>query len=207
MDNTGTDDSGTWSTEAVKALIQLYGDNQNDMENGLTKKKLVWKAITQELHNLGHFFPQNKVECKWRYLVAQYQKFIQNKKTTGGKRITFLYFDAMDNILSKRHDIKPPMVTGTGCVAQAFSSQQQKRSEVNRSATDEGEGESPSTDAKRKKRKSEEKEADSAMLTFLKEMELSRKEESQKREENREKRAQERNNLLKEFLNIMSNDK
>ena len=171
---------------------------------------------------------QNKVECKWRYLVSQYNDIIQNKKTTGGKRKTFRLFDRMDKILGKRHDINPPVASGSGCVSKAFTlsrkrpakkSQQSESIETvedesdnaNVQDSDEHDEEqlessvtlsgSKSAVARRNKRKKVSES--SGILDFLKQMEANRKEESLQREKSREKRSKERNDLLREFLTSM----
>lgn len=53
------------------------------------------------------------MEGKWRSLLASHKDLSLNKKKTGQKRKTFQYFEKIDNIISKRHDINPPFTSGS----------------------------------------------------------------------------------------------
>ena len=63
----------------------------------MDQKKKKWRMVMKgkcvsgnnrefERDGLQVTFSQNKVECKWRYLVGQYNDIRKNKKRTGGKR-------------------------------------------------------------------------------------------------------------------------
>jgi hypothetical protein len=52
-------------------------------------------------------------EQKWRNLCKAYKTYLANRKATGRGRKSFLYFKEMDDLLGKRHDIAPPIVTTT----------------------------------------------------------------------------------------------
>ena len=106
-----------WSREAILALISLYKDKENDFENPLLRKKIVWKEITQKMVSMGHNITQNKIECKWRNLFSSHQAILLNKNKTGARRKSFQFFEEMNEILRKRHDINPPFVSGSGCTA------------------------------------------------------------------------------------------
>lgn len=171
------------------------------------------------LREKGHNVNRNSVECKWRYLVSCYNKVKQNKNTTGRQRKTFKYFNELDTILGKRHDVSPPVLSGSGTVAPLFTetsgktkkpAQKQQLSDSDASTGDDvSEADtslnlSNSKSAKRRRqhrRASMAKETGNAeLLEFLRECEESRREESKKREENKERRAKERTELLRECL-------
>ncbi len=85
---------------------------------GVTEKHL-WEEITAELKQLGHIK--------------------MNRKKTGATRKIFLYYSEMDNIIGKRHDIGPPMVSGTYCIQPVFTgtpTMARKKQKVDTSVTE-----------------------------------------------------------------------
>uniref|UniRef100_A0A8W8NVX5 Myb-like domain-containing protein n=1 Tax=Magallana gigas TaxID=29159 RepID=A0A8W8NVX5_MAGGI len=103
----------SWTRDATELLISLYEDYEQELEDPRKKKKDTWKKITAALNEAGYKYVQNKVEGKWRSLLASHKDLSLNKKKTGQKRKTFQYFEKIDNIISKRHDINPPFTSGS----------------------------------------------------------------------------------------------
>uniref|UniRef100_A0A8W8MTI2 Myb/SANT-like DNA-binding domain-containing protein n=1 Tax=Magallana gigas TaxID=29159 RepID=A0A8W8MTI2_MAGGI len=103
----------SWSRDATELLISLYEDYEQELEDPRKKKKDTRKKITAALNEAGYKYVQNKVEGKWRGLLALHKDLSLNKKKTGQKRKTFQYFEKIDNILSKRHNINPPFTSGS----------------------------------------------------------------------------------------------
>uniref|UniRef100_A0A8W8MM63 Myb/SANT-like DNA-binding domain-containing protein n=1 Tax=Magallana gigas TaxID=29159 RepID=A0A8W8MM63_MAGGI len=103
----------SWSRDATELLISLYEDYEQELEDPRKKKKDTWKKITAALNEAGYKYVQNKVEGKWRSLLASHKDLSLNKKKTGQKRKTFQYFEKIDNIISKRHDINTPFTSGS----------------------------------------------------------------------------------------------
>ncbi|XP_062567659.1 uncharacterized protein LOC134229893 isoform X1 [Saccostrea cucullata] len=101
----------SWTREATELLISLYEEHEEELENPRNKKKDIWKKITAELNEAGYKYVQSKVEGKWRSLLASHKDLSLNKKRTGQKRKTFQYFEKIDNIIAKRHDINPPFTS------------------------------------------------------------------------------------------------
>lgn len=210
MEEPGTS-RGAWSDNAILALISYYREYEADLENGL-KKRTVWDRIVRALHELGHNFTRNSVECKWHYLVKCYNRVKTNKKTTGQNRKTFQIFHQMDEVLSKHHDINPPVVSGSGCVENVFSEHTKNLTSSKRSsascATDDDSSENETSltlsgsKAAKRRRKNRQKSKDSSndLLEFLRETEQQRKEEAQKRDEGKERRHQEKTQLLRDCL-------
>ena len=112
----GASDStySSWSDDATKSLINLYREHEEQMENPRQKKREVWKLIQEKMNKSGHLFSQNKIECKWRNLMKSHKEVKDNKSKSGGRRKTFQYYEEIDDIVSKRHDINPPFTSGTG---------------------------------------------------------------------------------------------
>ena len=97
-----------WSNEAIQ-----YAEHETDLENPLMRKKDIWLKITQKMVKKGYVFTQNKVESKWRSLLLSHKDLIANKNQTGAKRKSFKYFEELDAIVGKRHNINPPVIGGS----------------------------------------------------------------------------------------------
>ena len=111
---TTTDSYNFWRREATLCVISLYVEHEDDMESSTTKKKDIWNTIATKMNEAGYIFSKNKVESKWKSLVKSHKKILDNKQQTGGKRKSFQFFQKMSDILSKRHDINPPLLVGNG---------------------------------------------------------------------------------------------
>ena len=111
-DSTGPD-SVLWTRKATELLIDLYEEHEEQFEDPRKKKKDLWKLITVKMTEAGYRYSQSKIENKWRSLMALHKDLRLNKRKTGQKRRTFQYFEKMENILSKRHDIIPPFTSGS----------------------------------------------------------------------------------------------
>lgn len=85
-------------TEAVKKLISLYKDNEQDMENPLKKKKDVWKKVTKELNEAGYLLTQNKVECKWRNLLQSHKDIFRDNTNQTGQPLKGETFNTMKRL-------------------------------------------------------------------------------------------------------------
>ncbi|XP_061190383.1 uncharacterized protein LOC133198281 [Saccostrea echinata] len=224
----------SWSREATDQLIDLYEEHEEKMEDPRRKKKDIWKLITEGLNNAGFKFSQTKVEGKWRSLIASHKTLRDNKTKTGQKRKTFQYFERIDAILSKRHDVNPSFLSGSGVntsTATKFStkvensqsaSQEEKNefkpdtdsstSDTERKAASEtcqGNGKkslSSSACRRREKRKLDStSESGTKLMEVVIEMEKQRKTEREERERKRDERAKEKNDLLRQFLEILKN--
>ena len=83
------------------------------MEAISSKKKNVWATITRDMNKAGYNYTQNQIENKWKTLLRSHKAIVDNRKQTGGKRKTFQYFEEIQNIVGKRHDITPPLIVSS----------------------------------------------------------------------------------------------
>ena len=83
------------------------------MEDTRTRKKDIWEKITKAINSKGYIFSQSQVENKWRNLQYSHKNIVDGEKKTGAKRKTFQYFQEMEEILTKRHDIYPSYLNGS----------------------------------------------------------------------------------------------
>ncbi|KAJ8310007.1 hypothetical protein KUTeg_011872 [Tegillarca granosa] len=113
-----TTENGTgytsWPKEAILLLISLYKEFEEKLEDPRQRKKDTWKIITQKIQEKGYFFSQNKVESKWRSLILSHKEVRKNNTQSGKRRKTFQFFQEIEEILCKRHDIYPTQLAGTG---------------------------------------------------------------------------------------------
>ena len=194
------------------------------MEDHRKKKVDVWRLVAQDIQAVGFCKSidleslRKKAEEKWRNLLKSHKDVRDSKKATGSRRKDFRYYKEMEEIVVKRHDINPPVVSGNGCAKlstivstskpqEATQPDEEVESELddsiqNISLPSTSQPSTPSARRRRDKRAQKTEDEDKA-LAFLKELEATRKEEARVREENRNKRAEERNNLFREFLNIL----
>lgn len=222
----------SWSRDATELLISLYEDYEQELEDPRKKKKDTWKKITAALNEAGYKYVQNKVEGKWRSLLASHKDLSLNKKKTGQKRKTFQYFEKIDNIISKRHDINPPFTSGSslqnqkeakfstkqldknmnsctsiGCTIQTDEdSSTMSTSDSGKNANENAETLSKTTTAQRRRenrKMNNENKSGNVLVEYLKEIEKQRKEEYKERERKRDQRAQEKNDIMRELLEIM----
>lgn len=171
------------------------------------------------------------MEGKWRSLLASHKDLSLNKKKTGQKRKTFQYFEKIDNIISKRHDINPPFTSGSslqnqkeakfstkqldknmnsctsiGCTIQTDEdSSTMSTSDSGKNANENTETLSKTTTAQRREnwKINNENKSGNVLVEYLKEIEKQRKEEYKERERKRDLRAQEKNVIMRELLEIM----
>lgn len=208
-----------WSDDAIKCLIALYEEYESDIEDPKKKKKDVWKIITERMALKGYDYSQNKVESKWRTLVKAHKDIVDNKKKTGEGRKTFKYYDQLSELMSRRHDIFPPHVGGTGIhagktstpgtgvetvtiddlfgIGETNNTSQPTHTSGASASTDSEEvpsGLSTTKSAARKRKARSQSEPLQQALSFLKEAE-------QKREETRKQQV----DLLKEIVSILKN--
>lgn len=215
-------------------MISLYEDYEQELKDPREKKKDTWRKITAALNEAGYKYVQNKVEGKWRSLLASHKDLSLNKKKTGQKRKTFQYFEKIDNIISKRHDINPPFTSGSslqnqkeakfstkqldknviGCTSIGFTIQTDEytmsNSESGKHANENTETLSKSTTARRRRenrKMNNENNSGNVLVEYLKEIEKQRKEEYKERERKRDQRAQEKNDIMRELLEIMKKSK
>lgn len=211
-----------WSREATELLIDLYEKHEEALEDPRKKKKDVWMLITGKINEAGYMFSQSKVEGKWRSLLASHKDLRISKSRTGQKRKSFQYFEKIDQILSKRHDVNPPFTSGseihrdktskfstkTNCTASAAEAESSSTGvSDNMEAEEEAEITRKSASARRRQEKRK-MAADSNSVTkvieFLQDMEKQRKEDREERERKRDERAKEKNDLFREFLAVLS---
>ncbi|XP_062602854.1 uncharacterized protein LOC134264582 [Saccostrea cucullata] len=232
VEDTSPSTSSSWSREATEQLIDLYEEHEEKMEDPRRKKKDIWKLITEGLNNAGFKFSQTKVEGKWRSLIASHKTLRDNKTKTGQKRKTFQYFERIDAILSKRHDVNPSFLSGSGVntstatkfstkVENSQSASQEEKNEFKPdtdSSTSDTERNTASSQGNNKYssslsacRRREKRKIDTGstsgtkLVEIVVEMEKQRKTEREERERKRDERAKEKNDLLRQFLEILKN--
>jgi hypothetical protein len=104
----------SWSQQQIKMLIALYAEHESSMENTKIKKKNVWRKICDQMKNIGYNVTQQQVRNKWANLLNSHKQIRDNRKKTGSNRKTFQYFEQIEQIVHKRHDINPPFLAGSG---------------------------------------------------------------------------------------------
>lgn len=214
-----------WPPAPTKRLITLYQKFQEEMDDRKTKKKDVWLKITNELNELGYTYTQIQVETKWNNLLKSHKDIGVNKQKTGAKRKSFHYYEEMESIVAKRHDIHPPFVSGSTItstpaddspavpeitkkfVAKPLASSSSnaldteaagKESSLNLSGTD-----SATKRRKHRKQQSEQNNIPLQQLQLLKDADNRRTQQHVDREANKDRRAQERNDLLRDLLSVL----
>lgn len=215
-----------WPIPAIQCLISLYEEYQGEMEDPLKKKIRVFTKITEKLNNqIGSSYTVNQVQCKWNYLVRKYSKVKAENSKTGQARKDFPFAEELDRILSKRHDINPPIVSGNSVVAKVFSNpskmEPEKPSETEPEMYDEetsddfsAAGASRPTkrlstsraatrrrENRQKKKEMAEKVEEEDPIRVLIEMEKQKMEDRKKSEEAKAESRREKNDLLKAILN------
>ena len=103
-----------WTTPAVLTLLQHVKKHWPQLKDKFTKNMTVWKSIAagvqQEMPDV------NKDQCdqKWRNLVAQYKKYIDNQKKTGtGRMAKPQFFDEVGEIYGDSHAADPKFTFDT----------------------------------------------------------------------------------------------
>ena len=92
---------GDWIVNTRKKLIE-FRNEEGIIENftiakndGFVKKKL-WNRIADDL-NIG--VNGEEVSKKYKYLLSQYRKVIDQRKTSGEGKVSWLYADTFDKVL------------------------------------------------------------------------------------------------------------
>ena len=64
--------SGEWSYSAIRLLIELYRENNEEFKKHTRKAKDVWKDISTAMAEHGYNFDGDKCDQKWRSLRQRY---------------------------------------------------------------------------------------------------------------------------------------
>ena len=70
----------------------------------------MWKDIANQMEKSGYKYNWKQTREKWKNLKKMYTKHKENRgpKATGQKKLKeFEFFDELDEILGKRHNIEP----------------------------------------------------------------------------------------------------
>ncbi|XP_022311336.1 uncharacterized protein LOC144619854 isoform X2 [Crassostrea virginica] len=220
-ENEASDVEDSSPCTSTELLINLYEENENEMEDPRHKKKDIWKRITQGLQNAGFDFTQVKVEGKWRSLIASHKMLRDNKTKTGQKRKTFQYFERIDAILAKRHDVNPSFLSGSdlkSTVKTTFSTRSEcshtssleetsdmKKAEDSSSSDTEKNVAEISNKRLSACRRREKRKLSDSLIDVVTKIEEQRKAEREERERKKDARAKEKNEILKQFLEILKN--
>ena len=191
------------------------------MEDPRHKKKDIWKRITQGLQNAGFDFTQVKVEGKWRSLIASHKMLRDNKTKTGQKRKTFQYFERIDAILAKPHDVNPSFLSGSdlkSTLKTTFSTRSEcsHTSSLDETSDMKKAEDSSSSDTEKNVaeisnkrlsacRRREKRKLSDSLIDVVTKIEEQRKAEREERERKKDARAKEKNEILKQFLEILKN--
>lgn len=227
------DVDSTWNRARTQLLIALYKENETEFEDPRKRKKDTWKKIAQKMKEKGHNFTESQIENKWRNLLKSHKDVVDNKKKTGCKRKNFQYFEDIESIVAKRHDIHPVYVSGTE-VKQKVSNYRAKspvrvtvheqhdpepsgsdfssisldeESTSLNTSTSESKSESKSAVQRRKKRK-DESETNQTVNICKETLEFLRESEAAKerREKAKNDLAQERNSILRAFIEAIKKE-
>lgn len=80
----------------------LYSQVKSEFDSNSIKKISMWDKISAQT-------PYSSLKCmiRWKYLTQRYNQVLENMgpNRTGGKRITFEYFDEMDEVLQNSYSI------------------------------------------------------------------------------------------------------
>lgn len=192
-----------WSREAIHLLISLYQIHEEALENPSNKKKHIWKIITETMQAKGYCFKQSTVESKWRNLLQSHKDVRNNNSKSGKKRKTFQYFDNIEEIVAKRHDINPVFLAGSHCQDTQVTPRKvvyRAHKETDETSNDDT---SPSTSKSTKRKRKSEAAQDTGqqLLEFIKEKEERLMQYREEKERRKDERAKDRNDLLRELIN------
>ena len=180
------------------------------MEDPRKKKKDVWSEIAKQLSKtMKANFSREKVEYKWRNLIKSHKDIKLNKSRTGQKRKSFQYFKEIEDILSKRHDINPPFLTGNNVPTIVTTPEHVNTETGSTGAANDRSSPVKTFSAKTPfsvhKKKKVSTKRDDELLTFLREMQEDSKRQFAEREQNKNERARKRNEIMREFLEHLKN--
>ncbi|VEN64809.1 unnamed protein product [Callosobruchus maculatus] len=93
-----------WSDSETKKLIDLYRKNFTKLNDRKYKRKHIYSEMAK------HFllrFNSDHIEAKIKNLKKTYKMILDNSKKTGSGKITWPYFDAMQEILGNNPENNP----------------------------------------------------------------------------------------------------
>lgn len=109
----------TWTHANTLILINLYKELHKEVGTFKIRNiKKLWEVISQELNRKYNIVmtPAN-CENKWRVLVRNYKKFIDNNKQTGAGRRYFEYSHEMEDVLGKKKNIQPSILLSSTTIS------------------------------------------------------------------------------------------
>ena len=136
----------------------------------------------------------------WRNLIQSHKAFRDNKNKSGQKRKTFRYYEQIERIVGKQHDISPPCTSGssmTTCTNNKpkyrFTAHPSSAVDENYNTQESSEDSSPpmqsEPDGTPKGKRRPKESSDDKILKCLKEMEEVRRREHEERERMRETKS------------------
>lgn len=101
-----SEDRSTWTRREILNLIRLFAENQNSFKSSTVRKDKFWNGLAEKM---GCDKSSDQCRNKFKYLKSMYMKKKDNmsSRQTGTAIINFAYFDEMDQIFSKDHNVKP----------------------------------------------------------------------------------------------------
>lgn len=96
----------TWTRREILTLIRLFAENQNSFKSSTITKDKFWNGLAKKM---GSDKSGDQCRNKFKYLKSMYLKKKDNmsSRQTGSALINFTYFDEMDQIFNKDHNVKP----------------------------------------------------------------------------------------------------
>lgn len=108
----------SWSHSSTRLLIDAVKEKRNDVgTKAIRNKKLMWEAVASHLTALhGMNVTRANCENRWKVLLRNYKRFVENNRSTGRGRKDFEYAAEMDAIFLKQRNIHSKLVLSSSTI-------------------------------------------------------------------------------------------
>lgn len=96
-----------WSPESTRYLLGLYKENMSKFESPFSKKKSVWKQVSESMEKEGFLFDPTKCERKVLNLKANFKKVKVYNAKSGNEPKSCPFFEELNEIFQKDPSITP----------------------------------------------------------------------------------------------------
>lgn len=101
----------TWSDEEVFKLIDLWGEDSIQVQLETCKRnKWVYEKIATQMKEAGYDRSADQCREKAKKLKGEYRKVKDKQGKTGTGRVTWKFFDVLDDLLGTRPSTKPAVM-------------------------------------------------------------------------------------------------
>ena len=115
MEIAGTSRGTSWTDKEIKALINIWGeDNIQEELDGAVRNSVIYSSISKKMYDMGFVRDWKQCRTKIKNLKKEYRQVKDHNGETGRGRKTCKFYTELDSILGHRPASTPAVLIDTG---------------------------------------------------------------------------------------------